>query len=664
MFCEFLENKSVKKRLVFLVILLCLVGLLINPGLARADAASSSLKQSEIIDPTSKTKGKWEIVPKPVNQKDWMQGVHTALLPNGKILIVNGSSNRNTLNQENKFVDGVKGSDEQVVNNSALFDPKDGTFKRIASPPAIQNGQSNDPFCSGHIHLADGNILFISGSNRYYPGELFEGSKQTNVFDWKTETWSTVSPLKEGRWYPSPVTLADGKIVIFSGLKYGKPGQITPTIEIYDPTTKKFQYIDLTYVKNSPFNTKISPEADTYDNIDVYPRVFPTADGKLLITGDGAGKFPLEVHKSKKSYLMTVNTSNPEKFTVSFEPGPDRQSISKVYGTGLLDPNNEGDVLLIGGILGTNDINFGRPYLGKTNTDLEAKGAKIASSLERWVSPQHTDKPTGEWKFVEKFLDKPRAMNLAVILPTKEVLTINGGEFAEYKPVYEPLLMTPDNFSPGGYKTTPMNPGKFPRLYHNGALLLPDARVLSIGGNASRGARQEDGTVRVDVLPDPKEYYKIPQLKDKSGNVQEFSLAHYYENPQDYFVDGDTEPFIPAEIWQAEIFSPPYLFKDGLRPEITTALETLKYGESKEISVKYGTAKGSVVLIKLGTVTHAFDYGQRLADLQIEKVSDDKSSISFKAPTNANLYPPGYYMMFYVNNDGFPSHAKIVNLQA
>jgi len=641
----------VKKRLAILVILLCLVGLLINPGLAIAQTDPNSPKE----------KGQWETVPFRI---DGIQAVHTALLPNGKVLIVNGSSNRNTLTTDNTFVDGVNGSDQQVINNSAIFNPDDNTIKRISSPPSVQNGQSNDPFCSGHIHLENGNVLFISGSNRYYPGELFEGSKQTNVFDWKTESWSTFGSLREGRWYPSPITLADGKIVIFSGLKYGKPGQITPTIEIYDPVDNKFHYIDLTYVKNSPFNTKVS--SDTYDTIDVYPRVFPTADGKLLISGDGAGKFPLEVHKSIKSYLMSVNKDNTGKYTVSFEPGPDRKAISKVYGTGLLDPNNEGDVLLIGGILGTNDINAGRPYLGKSKEELEKEGISIAASLERWVAPQHTDQPNGEWKIVENFLDKPRAMNLAVILPTKEILTINGGQFAEYNPVYEPLLMTANSMSPGGYKTTPMNPAKFPRLYHNGALLLPDARVLSIGGNPSRAARLENGAVRVDVLPDPKEYYKIPTLRDKSGNVQVFSVEQYYQDPQHYFAEGDPLPFVPAEIWQAEIFSPPYLFKDGPRPVITTTEAlTLTYDTSSTITVKDGTAGGSVVLIKLGTVTHSFDYGQRLANLEItQDLSSTNSALSFKAPKNANLYPPGYYMLFYVNNAGFPSKAKIVNLKA
>lgn len=653
--------------------LLTCLGLIINPGLVRADTVSSANLESA-------TKGEWTTVPLPTDKKDWLQAVHTSLLPNGKVLIVNGSSNRNTLAQTetgNKFIDGVNGRDNAVVDNSALFDPETNTFERIASPPALKNEQSNDPFCSANVHLSDGNVLFISGSNRYYPGEKFEGSKQTNLYNWQTKTWSTVGQLKEGRWYPSPITLADGKLVIFSGLKFDKPNQITPSIEIFDPATNKFQYIDLTYVENSPFNTKItyqdnytynnqpvSRTIDAYDSIDLYPRVFPTADGRLLITGDGAGKFPLEIHESNKTYLMSIKQDSLGKFSVSFEVGPDRKEISKVYGTALLDPNYEGDVLLMGGLIGSNDINYGRPYLGSYNDGLAAKGVRIAQSLERWSSPQISSEPNGEWKIVPEFFDKPRAMNQAVILPTKQILAINGGEYGEYKAIHEPLLLTADNLSPGGYKTEPLNPGKFPRLYHNNALLLPDARVLVIGGNPSRAAREQNGTVHVDVLPDTQNYYTIPQLKDKLGNVKQFDLDTYYAAPDTYFVAGDPEPFVPAEIWQAEILSPPYLFKDGLRPEFVNAPKTLQYGQSSQVSLANGTSNSSLVLIKLSSGTHSFDYGQRLADLKIDNVSADNSTVNFTAPTNANLYPPGYYMLFYVNNVGKPSHAEIVKLAA
>ena len=53
--------------------------------------------------------GAWETIPMPP-QKDRMQSVHTTLLPNGKILMVNGSSFRSHLVKENgeyKFIEGV-----------------------------------------------------------------------------------------------------------------------------------------------------------------------------------------------------------------------------------------------------------------------------------------------------------------------------------------------------------------------------------------------------------------------------------------------------------------------------------------------------------------------------------------------------------------------------
>ena len=607
--------------------------------------------------------GEWESIPLP-SKENVMQSVHTVLLPNGKVLSVNGSSFRNALeinNGETKFEEGVEVSNYDVINNTGLLDPETGKFERIASPPAKQYDEINDLFCSGHLQLADGNVLFVGGTGRYYPGGAFTGSRQVNLYDWKTGKWSAAGQLKEGRWYPTLVSLADGKIVIFSGLKYESPNQVNPSLEIYDPKTKKIHYIDLTTVANSPFNTKLT-DVGAYDTIDLYPRVFPTADGKLLITGDDAGiGGVLVTQSSKKSYLMSVNESAEGQLSVSFEVVADRGEPSKAYGTAVQVPNSE-DVLLIGGIIGTNDINYGR---GGSTANFP-NWSRVSTSLQHWKSPLKTGDKNGKWEIVNNFLDKPRANLQTVILPTKELLVVNGGEFPEYKPVYEPLLLTPDSRAIGGYITKPMNPAKLPRLYHNGAILLPDARVLIIGGNANRTAREKDGILHVNIQREPLQYfYKFPELIDKEGNPKEFNLDEFYQSPQSYFIKGDKEPFVPSEIWQAEIFSPPYLFKPGTRPQIVKAPEVLNYGKSSSISVKDATKTGSVVLVKLGSVTHALDYGQRLAELKVENVAlGDESAIKFRAPKNANLYPPGYYMMFYLNEVGKPSHAKMIKLEA
>ena len=619
---------------------------------------------------SKETMGAWETIPLPPLE-DRMQSVHTTVLPNGKVLMVNGSSFRSTLVKEDgeyKFIEGVDPTNYDAINNTGLLDPTTGEFKRISSPPSIQYGITNDLFCVGHVQLADGNVLFVGGTGRYYPGGGFDGTKQINLYDWRTEEWQALGEMKDGRWYPSLIPLADGKIVIFSGLKWQQFNQINPSIEIYDPQTEKLSYFDPRTIENSPFNTKVESE-DVYDSIDLYPRVFPLADGRLLITGDEAGIPGVYVpHSSKKSYLMSVEEAADGKLSISFEVGPDKGETSKAYGTGVQVPNSE-DVLLLGGIIGTNSIAFG--LAGNVNGFPE--NARVATSLQHWISPENSGEPNGKWEIFPEFLPQPRANLQAVILPSQEILVINGGQYPEYHPIFEPLLLTPDETVAAGYKTRSLNPAKLPRLYHNGAVLLPDARVLVVGGNANRAAREKDGTVRVDIVGDPLEtkFFALAELKNQAGEAEEFDLETYYEDPEHYFTEcapnatecDPNEPFVPAEIWQAEIFSPPYLFTPGDRPEIVSAPETLKYGQPGTITVQDGTEDASLVLNKLGSVTHSFDYGQRLVELPIQ-VSENGSTVEFVAPENANLYPPGYYMMFYLNDIGKPSHAKIVKLEA
>lgn len=618
--------------------------------------------------------GAWETIPMPP-QKDRMQSVHTSLLPNGKVLMVSGSSFRSRLVKKEddtyEFIEGVDPKKQKYFNNSGLFDPQTGTFEHIPSPPSLLYDQElkaqtgNDLFCSGQVQLSNGNVLFVGGTGRYYPGGAFSGSKWLQLYNWRTGEWSKLDQMKDGRWYPSVITLGDGKVAIFSGLRFGTPNEINPSLEIYDPQTQKLQYIDLTRVRNSPFNTFVENE-DLYDSIDLYPRIFPLEDGRLLISGDDAG-IPgvLVPHFSKKSYLMTIDDPESEEVSVSFEVGSDRIETTKAYGTALQIPDSE-EVLLLGGIIGTNSISFGRGG----NTKGFPEGSRVATSLQHWISPENSGENNGKWEIVPDFLDKARANLQAVILPTKEILVVNGGEYPEYKPIYEPLLLTPDQNAKGGYNTKLLNSAKLPRLYHNGAVLLPDGRVFIVGGNANRSGIEEDGTVRVDVMGNPSTFFSIAELTNKSGEPEKFDIDTFYQDPQHYYAQGDTEPFVPTEIWQPEIFSPPYLFKPGERPEIESAPDTLKYNQSGTIKVRNSTTDGSLVLMKLGSVTHSFDYGQRLVDLPVRLLEKDilipsePDQLEFKTPTNAHLYPPGYYMMFYVNDNAQPSIAKIVKLEA
>ena len=140
-------------------------------------------------------------------------------------------------------------------------------------------------------------------------------------------------------------------------------------------------------------------------------------------------------------------------------------------------------------------------------------------------------------------------------------------------------------------------------------------------------------------------------------------MERYYDDPQRYFADGNQEPFVPAEIWRSEIFSPPYLQTADQRPLITKSPARLSYGQAFELGVSTpsGIPASGAVLAKLGSVTHSFDFGQRLAPLMLESPAAD-GRLNLRAPDNAHLYPPGYYMLFCLDAAGIPSVARMVQL--
>ena len=117
----------------------------------------------------------------------------------------------------------------------------------------------------------------------------------------------------------------------------------------------------------------------------------------------------------------------------------------------------------------------------------------------------------------------------------------------------------------------------------------------------------------------------------------------------------------------AEVFTPPYLFKhDGSgelapRPMIDSAPAEVAYGTPFDVGTPDAASIRKLALIRLGAVTHSVNMEQRYVPLTFTAGS---ASLSASGPANANIAPPGMYMLVAVDANGVPSVARMVTLKS
>ena len=212
------------------------------------------------------------------------------------------------------------------------------------------------------------------------------------------------------------------------------------------------------------------------------------------------------------------------------------------------------------------------------------------------------------WRSVPGMRFARRQMN-ATILADGQVLVTNGTSGPGFNDVAG-AVHEAELWNPVTEGWTTMAREVVGRTYHSASLLLPDGRVLSIGSG-------------------------------EGGGVS-------YENSQ----------------FTGQVFSPPYLFSsDGSpapRPTITSAPSRITYGASFTVETPDAASITRGTLIRLSSVTHAFNQSQAIYPLTFTATS--ATTIRGDAPAGANLAPAGPYMLFLLGPSGAPSPAHMVML--
>ncbi len=192
-----------------------------------------------------------------------------------------------------------------------------------------------------------------------------------------------------------------------------------------------------------------------------------------------------------------------------------------------------------------------------------------------------------------------------VILPDGSVLVVGGASGSGKRSQSDPdcAVHAAEIWDPDTDLWTTMASTEKPRLYHSTALLLPDGRVLAAGGEN-----------------DPN----CPHSQPGERNM--------------------------------EIYSPPYLFQ-GARPTIDLAPKSVAYGTIFQVDTPDALSLSSVVFVRPGSVTHNTNQTQRYVRLDVSLFT--QTQLDVLAP-DENLAPPGYYMLFIVDNNGVPSEARFM----
>lgn len=538
-----------------------------------------------------------------LNDGNGVYPIHTILLHTGRVLMFSG---------------GWESSD--LLHRSWTFDPATwnpaaptaGVIGRwflpefdddpIANPPPPTG--THDPdidlFCSHHVQIEDGRVLFVGGD-----GISSHNNDSIHFYDPVVERWSRIpEEMVAGRWYPTAVALPDGSVVTFTGQPAVADTELLSPPD-YVPRVISGGRRQIAGVDN--------PQRS-------YPGMFVVPGGRIFyvpiaFSYSGGDLAAVETQLGNTmSFRVTDASSNPP-VGVWEDHGVRPTDMMRQEGTAvLLSPAQAGRIALIGG--------------GRATTVTPRNTVEILET--RGAAPAWT--AGGE-------MHQPRASVNAVLLPDGKVLIFGGTGGYKWDTNADPdqRRFTAEIWDPSiPYDATDRSAtftetGEMhrSRKYHSGGILLPDGRVLVAGG--------ED---RLDLNPDglgPQPGERVPRMSpgivDSSQRTMEF-------------------------------YEPPYMHI-GARPTITSIGETgglddeIHYGGMFTITTP-DTDIAMVAIMRPGATTHHTDTDQRHVPLVSWPVPGGYRA---RVVGDAATAPPGYYMVWVVDNQGRPCEmAQFVRL--
>jgi len=192
----------------------------------------------------------------------------------------------------------------------------------------------------------------------------------------------------------------------------------------------------------------------------------------------------------------------------------------------------------------------------------------------------------------------------------------------------------------------------FPRRQHN-AVILPDGKVFIVGGSSASGFDTSTSPVLPTEMWDP--------ATGQFTVMASIAVYRGYHSTALLLADGRVLS-AGGNVGgpNAQLFSPPYLLA-GARPSIASAPASAGYGQTVFIGTPDAASITKVTLLREASVTHTNSMSQSFQSLSFTTTS---TGLNVTMPANANIAPPGYYMLFILNGSGVPSVANILQVSS
>ncbi|KAJ3022274.1 hypothetical protein HKX48_006586 [Thoreauomyces humboldtii] len=496
------------------------------------------------------------------------------------------------------------------LTDTAQYDTAAGTFEMIKYPALTTN--EGYAYGNGAAQMADGGILVAGGDQKWnlsYDGVIYNTDGRRDIRTFKDGVyekiaemnWDNINSEFSGRWYPTSITLPDENVMILGGHH----------VE-YSPNEPRANSPSYEILHTASAVTAVDPPT----NVSLLQFTFPVNANPLAQV--------LPWSSPPKVFAFAGNRSSIISYTDHTEWALPSLPDDGVYprsfpfaGTHFLLPltpanNYTATVWVCGGVKRSATPDGPDPQWCSNCS--QCKASEMCYS----IAPE-----TGNPTWTGEAMPEGRAQSMAVNLPDGTIAIFGGSSIGhqggnagipigETNPPKRAILFDP-------YQTDSSKRWLFgatatvARQYHSTALLLPDASVV-LGGSDDQ------------------------DFANDQVNPYELRLERYY----------------PAY----------FALQDRLNINLTSVLATVGYGQKFILPFTSQSAQTikMVSMIRFGTSKAAVNVDQRMVGLVIVHWGVDKMYV--ESPPNANIAPPGNYMLWAMDNRGAPvMQAATVNVR-